>query len=238
LIAVAVFIFAQISVSYDSDLANFSQSAWQPGDGIAGLNCDPVPPGCICCEFGTGLGATLEPVDDFDGFLEHAIPSGTILPPGTVVYPTALVGNTYGGNQCDGCSGSVRVTYPDGSDFTIEHGPFPLGSASELEIVVISFPGWTLTQDVPPANCFSTPVCCPNTFYSYAEGILVQGEGTATTGWPVLTAQPDLNGDGLVNVQDIIEVIVNWDEPAGDCGCDGEGGVNDLMLILDHWSET
>jgi hypothetical protein len=234
------------------DLAVVELTEWPgpsfPGDG---LNCDLqpcVPPflacgaegGCFCCAFGTGLGATTQPVDDIIDFLTYAIPSGTILPPGTLVYPTAIVGfplpHEY--PQCDGCSGFVTVTYPDGTEVTIEHGPFPMDSASELQQMFISFPPWPLTLDVPPTNCFSVPVCCPNTFHSYAEGILVAGFGSATTAWPVLTAQPDLNGDGLVNVQDIIEVIVNWDEPAGDCGCDGAGGVNDLLLILDHWSET
>jgi hypothetical protein len=50
--------------------------------------------------------------------------------------------------------------------------------------------------------------------------------------------QPDMNGDDLVNVDDLLTVIAAW----GDCDCnedltgDGNVGVHDILLLIAAWS--
>ena len=48
----------------------------------------------------------------------------------------------------------------------------------------------------------------------------------------------DVNGDGAVNVEDIIDVIVSWgDVVSGGPDLDGSGVVDsgDLSLVLNNW---
>lgn len=49
----------------------------------------------------------------------------------------------------------------------------------------------------------------------------------------------DVNGDGVVNVSDVLALLATWG-PCGSCDedLDGDGivGVNDLLLVLKHWS--
>ena len=49
--------------------------------------------------------------------------------------------------------------------------------------------------------------------------------------------QGDLTGDGLVNVNDLLQVITAWGGPgpAGDANHDGVVDVNDMLLIIVSW---
>jgi hypothetical protein len=48
----------------------------------------------------------------------------------------------------------------------------------------------------------------------------------------------DVNGDGAVNVEDIVEIIVAWGDPnpgAADLDGDGQAGGSDLAIVLQGW---
>ena len=53
---------------------------------------------------------------------------------------------------------------------------------------------------------------------------------------------PDMNGDGRVNVFDLVKIITHWQENAADAGYekdfngDGVVDVKDLLLLLYHWT--
>lgn len=49
----------------------------------------------------------------------------------------------------------------------------------------------------------------------------------------------DVNGDGVVNVTDLLAVIAAWGACEGSCECDLDGdghvGVTDLLIVLENW---
>jgi len=49
--------------------------------------------------------------------------------------------------------------------------------------------------------------------------------------------QGDLTGDGVVDVNDLLQVITAWDGPGpgGDANHDGVVDVNDMLLVISHW---
>ncbi len=48
----------------------------------------------------------------------------------------------------------------------------------------------------------------------------------------------DLNGDGVINVDDILIVIGAYGDPAGDVNGDGVGDVNDILMVLAAFGTT
>ena len=68
-------------------------------------------------------------------------------------------------------------------------------------------------------------------------------EDTNGNGIPDECECPDTNGDGTINVNDILAVIGGWDDCVPDADCpadvDGDGtvGVNDLLLVIGEWGE-
>ena len=46
---------------------------------------------------------------------------------------------------------------------------------------------------------------------------------------------PDLNGDGLVAVEDLLEVINSWGTGVGDVQGDGKTNVDDILFVVDQW---
>ena len=53
------------------------------------------------------------------------------------------------------------------------------------------------------------------------------------------TVRSDANGDGLVNVADLLAVVDSWDMCSGNCPADlnNDGCVNvvDLLIVTDSW---
>ncbi len=48
---------------------------------------------------------------------------------------------------------------------------------------------------------------------------------------------PDQNGDGAIDVNDLLIVIGNWSGgDQGDVDHDGTVGVNDLLIVLEAWA--
>jgi hypothetical protein len=48
----------------------------------------------------------------------------------------------------------------------------------------------------------------------------------------------DLNGDGIVNVNDVLDLIAGWNTPNGDVDQDGDTDVNDLLLMLEVFNTS
>ena len=46
---------------------------------------------------------------------------------------------------------------------------------------------------------------------------------------------PDLNGDGLVAVDDLLDVINSWGTGVGDVQGDGKTNVDDILFVVDQW---
>ena len=66
-----------------------------------------------------------------------------------------------------------------------------------------------------------------------AEGSLPDNNGNGTPDGCECIA--DLNGDGLVGVDDILGLIAAWGTPSGDLTGDGITGVDDVLVVLDAW---
>jgi hypothetical protein len=69
------------------------------------------------------------------------------------------------------------------------------------------------------------------------------GSRVFSVGWlfPEQDGVPgDLNGDGVVDVNDLLIIIAGWGACAGDCPADlnGDGVVNvvDILALLSYWS--
>ena len=45
----------------------------------------------------------------------------------------------------------------------------------------------------------------------------------------------DLDGDGVVDVHDLLAVIAAWGGPGGDADSDGVTDVGDLLLLVGSW---
>jgi hypothetical protein len=56
----------------------------------------------------------------------------------------------------------------------------------------------------------------------------------------VIAVPGDVNGDGIVNYRDIVEVIENWGDPVScpmcDVDRDGNVGYSDISFIVEHWT--
>jgi hypothetical protein len=48
----------------------------------------------------------------------------------------------------------------------------------------------------------------------------------------------DVNGDGLVNIDDIFFILGHWGEPGGpaDANEDGTVNIDDIFFVLGHWT--
>jgi hypothetical protein len=65
---------------------------------------------------------------------------------------------------------------------------------------------------------------------------------TQTKSWTVQVTAPscpeDINGDAVVNVSDLLEIINSWG-PCTTCDADvnddGEVNVSDLLMVIDAW---
>jgi subtilisin family serine protease len=74
------------------------------------------------------------------------------------------------------------------------------------------------------------------------EGQLGSGRLEAAGSLPPIPLPGDVDGDGVVNVADLVAVVAAWGPcpPAGGCAADGDGdgavGVTDLLLVILHWS--
>ncbi len=65
------------------------------------------------------------------------------------------------------------------------------------------------------------------------------GESANAGAGQALSGAGDVNGDGFVNVQDLLAVIDQWgvcdDECSADFNGDGTVNITDLLIVLDAW---
>jgi lysyl endopeptidase len=103
----------------------------------------------------------------------------------------------------------------------------------------------TLAPGVPKtgACCIGTSGTCLNLYESNcnAGGGTFLGEGTQCADGgcePDPTCDSDINGDGVTNVTDLLEIVSEWgttgSSPA-DVNGDGVVGVADLLAVIDGW---
>ena len=54
-----------------------------------------------------------------------------------------------------------------------------------------------------------------------------------------LTCDSDFNGDAVVNIEDLLQVIAAWGNVGGAEDLDGDGnvGVNDLLTLIAAWGD-
>ena len=54
---------------------------------------------------------------------------------------------------------------------------------------------------------------------------------------PVELCDGDVNGDHVVNIDDLVLVIVNWGSPGpvGDVTRNGIVNIDDLVAVITHW---
>ena len=101
----------------------------------------------------------------------------------------------------------------------------------------------TLGAPQPGACCIGTSGACVNLYESNcnAGGGTFLGEGTDCADGecePKQTCDTDINGDGVTNVSDLLEIVGEWgntgSSPA-DVNGDGVVGVADLLQIIEAW---
>ena len=79
----------------------------------------------------------------------------------------------------------------------------------------------TSAPGASPQNCDIAVLCEPSS-------------GCTPT---LFTSPSDFNGDGNVNVEDLLQLIAAWGNTGGDEDLDGNGnvGVNDLLIVIGNW---
>ena len=65
----------------------------------------------------------------------------------------------------------------------------------------------------------------------------VAGNQTLTVA-PIDAITGDLNGDGVVDVEDLVALLLAWgsDDPSADLDGNGSVGVEDLVILILNWS--
>ncbi len=166
---------------------------------------------------GTGLS-----VLGFEGFRwthdEGMVPLGDL--PGGLVFSEALAVSADGTvivGFSETKTGSTACLWQNGNLRTV---------ASVLEEQGVDLTGWTLTRASGISN---------NARILVGEG-LYEGQ---ERGWvaEILTCEADTNGDGIVDVGDLINALTDWGvaQSSGDVTADGVVDVLDLLTILEGW---
>jgi hypothetical protein len=124
---------------------------------------------------------------------------------------------------------AVSATDPDGDDLTYSAANLPSGASFNPTTRTFS---WTPTSD--QAGAYS------DIRFQVSDGSLTDSESITITVGNVV--HPDLNGDGSVNVLDMIRIGQHWNE-VGQAGWieedvkeDGTVNVLDATLVGQHWT--
>ena len=69
---------------------------------------------------------------------------------------------------------------------------------------------------------------------------IIPGPGINPGDIIILPCDSDVNGDGVVNVVDLLDVLANWgddpENPETDVNFDGVVDQEDLQMVLDNWA--
>ena len=120
----------------------------------------------------------------------------------------------------------------DVTDFTDSTG----SRMSRLEVR-----GWMPGQDKPEYPQISIV----DSKYEAGQTLLYAYQSPATFRWVEVIAEPtepvvDFNGDGSVDIKDLLNMIQNWgqDEPSVDLNSDGTVDENDLEILMEYWDQN
>jgi len=156
----------------------------------------------------------------------------------------------------------TMVVNPGGIDF----GEVEVVQTAEASFTLTNSGGGTLTGEASVSTPFNiqsggsyslttgqtqlvTVRFSPSAAQHYSEMVTFTGGSGATrpvTGTGINPPTPgpwDVNGDGCVNLQDLVSVAQCWGQtgPEGwipeDCYCDGVIGLSDLVTVAQHWWE-
>ena len=137
-----------------------------------------------------------------------------------------------GWGPCQGCEGTVQITYPDGSlwppDAPIEHGEWGLGCPDHPPALDFEAPVYEV--------CFPEDGSCRLVFSVYHTGILQNPnpcQRQAFVSVPAFVVDPDTNDDGVIDILDLISVAC-CDH---DTRCDGICDAEDLIDVIMYWGQ-
>jgi hypothetical protein len=183
-------------------------------------------------------------------------PSGLVLEPGELLFvyliqvdegSASSVTLTLVTNPCEAlinAVGYISDVEPVGLDASMREAPFIYGYSSPSASTV-----WNFTGD--PQNPQSTldPGEWSMLFHvAEADEWSMVNAGVSVGGPPLLgevlgvvllPCLADVNGDGLIDLDDIAEVLAHWGEIGGPADIDGEPGVGtgDLLLVLNYFGD-
>ncbi|MDG2200749.1 MAG: hypothetical protein P8K80_06165 [Phycisphaerales bacterium] len=123
----------------------------------------------------------------------------------------------WGQDQCEGANGEFIGSYTTCSDQGSDCTQGPLGSCCLED--GSCFIGLEYECDDLPFGEFEPDVYCEDSTCGSCDG--------------------DTNGDGFVDVEDLLAVIGNWGTESPECDFDGSGvvDVNDLLMVVGGWGE-
>jgi hypothetical protein len=134
---------------------------------------------------------------------------------------------------------------PDGFDAAMHETPYIFGYSSPSESTVWNYTGdpqdpqstldpgeWSLLFHVAEVEMWSM----------VAAGVSVGGppQSEAVLGAVTQPCVADINGDGVIGVDDLAAVIEHWGEIGGPADIDGVPGVDvgDLLFVFEVFGET
>jgi len=146
-------------------------------------------------------------------------------------------------------SAHINVTFPPELQLDTVH-PDPLGSFDFSRYQTDGI-GWVdvIAAEAPEIPLPKAPLLAEIGFVTTVNGTYTINLTSTINGAvddvvplevTVIAVPGDVNGDGIVNYRDIVEVIEHWGDPVGCPTCDvdrdGNVGYSDINFIVEHWT--
>jgi hypothetical protein len=147
-------------------------------------------------------------------------------------------------------SAHINVTFPPELLLNTVH-PDPLVSfgfssyqdgIGWVDVIAAEAPDLPTGYPVAPLLAEIGFVTTVNGTYTIGLTSMINGvvDDVVTLDVTVIAVPGDVNGDGIVNYRDIVEVIENWGDPVSCPTCDvdrdGNVGYSDISFIVEHWT--
>ena len=131
---------------------------------------------------------------------------------------------------------SLNLSWDGGSSSSLSNWLDPVGTGAQAIDTLVPGGG----NDPEGACCVSTSCTYGTAADCAAMGGAYQGDFVSCTTDPCgspSTCDADVNGDGLVNVTDILAVVGAWgsSDPDADINGDGIVGVGDILMVIESW---
>jgi hypothetical protein len=181
-------------------------------------------------------------------------PSGLIVQPGEVLFVYLIAADEASAssitialvtNPCEqlvNTVGYINDVVPEGFETARREAPFIYGYSAPSDATVWNYTGnpEDPTSTLDPGEWSLLFHVAETDAWSLVEGAV--STGGAPVAGEVLGASTvehvaDINGDGVVSVEDLTVVLMRWGEVGGPADIDGEPGVGigDLLLVLDQF---